>query len=156
MKNFRKMLGFFEIVINDNYNHEFYAPNVLELLKLVMMHPATTASCERSFRLSKLIKSDMQTTMTHERFNYLCIIQHCECMLSEMHVKDLIREFMSFNDRRKKHFGRVTRRNMRVIISGLHFPFCAIIIFGMMCFNKWPLLQANYLAFHLIGSSLEE
>ena len=81
-----------------------------------MTHPATTASCERSFRLSNLIKSDMRSTMTHEPFNHLRIIKHCRHMLSETHVEDLMKEFVSANDRRKKHFGRATRGNMEAII----------------------------------------
>ena len=116
MKNCHKTLGFFEIVINTNHNYELRIPNILELLKLVMMHPTTTASCERTFRLNKLIKSDIGSTMTHKEFNHLHITKHCKYMLSEMHVEDLMREFMSANNRCKNHFGRVTRDNMRVII----------------------------------------
>ena len=59
VKNFHGILGFFELVIKCNYNYELFLPNMLKLLKLVMIHPATTASCERSFRLSNLIKSDI-------------------------------------------------------------------------------------------------
>ena len=81
-----------------------------------MIHPATAASCEMSFRLSKLIKSDVRSTMTHERFNHLCIIKYYKYLLSEVPIENLMQEFASVNDRRKKHFGRVTRDKMKAII----------------------------------------
>ena len=116
VKNFHDILKFFEVVVSSDYNYNLFIPNIIDLLKLVMIHPATTASCERSFRLSKLIKSDIRSTMTHERFNHLCIIKHYKHMLSEIPVENLMQEFVSVNDRRKKHFGRVTRGKMKAII----------------------------------------
>ena len=116
MNNFHDIIKFFEIVVSSDYNHKLFMPNIIDLLKLVMIHPATTASCERSFRLSKLIKSDVRSTMTHERFNHLCLIKHYKHLLSEVPVESLMQEFVSVNDRRKKHFGRVTRDKMKAII----------------------------------------
>ena len=89
---------------------------MLKLLKLVMIHPATTASCERSFRLSNLIKSNIQSTMLHERLNHLCMIKHYKEILKELNLEDLMREFASRNDRRKNHFSRIARVNMKSII----------------------------------------
>ena len=54
--------------------------------------------------------------MTHERFNHLRIIKHYKHLLSEVPVENLMQEFVSVNDRRKKHFGRVTRGKMKAII----------------------------------------
>ena len=116
VKNFRKILGFFELVAKCDYNYELFLPNMLKLLKLVMIHPATTASCERSFRLNNLIKSDIRSTMSHERFNHLRVMKHYKEILKELNLEDLMREFTSRNDRRKNHFSRIARVNMKSII----------------------------------------
>ena len=64
---------FFELVIENEYNWKLFSPNIVKLLHLTIVYPATTVSCERNFRLSNLIKSDIRSTMSYERLNYLYI-----------------------------------------------------------------------------------
>ena len=76
-------LDFFRRTVEGKYNYSLFSPNIFKLVRLVMTHPATTATCERSFRLSGLIKTDIRSTMTDKRFNHLCMLKHHKDSLTE-------------------------------------------------------------------------
>ena len=56
-------------------------PQVLRLLQLLFVIPATSATSERSFSALRLVKTYLRTTMKQERLNHLMIIHiHKEAM----------------------------------------------------------------------------
>lgn len=46
-------------------------PNVVGLLKIISVLPVTSCEAERTFSRMKLIKSDLRTTMTNNRYKIL-------------------------------------------------------------------------------------
>ena len=56
---FTDALEFFDDVVKCEFKWELFSSNTVKLLRLAMIHPATTATCERSFILAKLIKTDI-------------------------------------------------------------------------------------------------
>ena len=49
-------------------------PNVIALLKLLLVNPATSASVERSFFLERRLKTWTRATMLTKRLNALAIL----------------------------------------------------------------------------------
>ena len=82
------------------------SPNLWTLLRQVVVNPATTASCERSFRLNSLIKTDLQSAMTDKRMNHLCVLKHHKDLLIEIDVKEVMTEFINNVDGRVNTFGK--------------------------------------------------
>ena len=66
-----EVLEFFKDAVKCELNWELLAPNAVKFLMLVMIHPSITVTYKRSFRLSKLIKTNILSTMNHHRFNHL-------------------------------------------------------------------------------------
>ena len=56
------------------YDYKVLSPNAWTLIRLVIIHPSTTATCGRSFSLMKFIKSEKRTTITGEGLNPFSII----------------------------------------------------------------------------------
>ena len=49
-------------------------PQLMKLLQLLLVIPATSATSERSFSSLRLVKTFLRTTMNQERLNYLMMI----------------------------------------------------------------------------------
>ena len=103
------VFDFFHKTVEKNYNYLLCSPNVFKLLpRLVMMHPATIATCEGSFSLSKLIKTNIRSTMTDQIFNNLSILNHFKNKVKrECDLMSVMKEFTGRNERRVSHFGNV-------------------------------------------------
>ena len=115
---FGNALEFFEDIVKCEFNQEFLSPNAVKSLRLAIIHPATAATCERSFRLAKLIKTDTREAMTYRRFNHLRVLKdHKEILEKECSVGELMCEFAKRNDRGKKHFGKIpVKKKMRSVV----------------------------------------
>ena len=90
-----------ELFINiekGTYNYKVSFPNVWKLLRLVMINPATTATCERSFSLNTLIKSDTWSTMTDQRMNHLVVLKYYPEDLMDIDIDDVMSDFIARND----------------------------------------------------------
>ena len=57
-------------------NHEAFCPNLWTVIRLVAFHPFTKATCERSFRLNKLVKTSIHSAVTYKRMSQLCVFKH--------------------------------------------------------------------------------
>ena len=73
------------------------------------IHPATTATCERSFSLMTVIKSCLSSTMTDKRFNHLSVLKHHPDELMDIDLKDVMTEFVFANGARLHTVGYVKR-----------------------------------------------
>ncbi|KAJ8880007.1 hypothetical protein PR048_020629, partial [Dryococelus australis] len=67
-------------------------PELLNILHLLLVIPSTSLTAERSFSLSKGLKSHLRSTMAKERLNNLPTL-HCYKYADKINVKDLCREF---------------------------------------------------------------
>ena len=55
-------------------------PNIMRIIKLLLINPATSCSPERSFSTARRLKSWSRSTMTSQRFNGLALMNvHKEC-----------------------------------------------------------------------------
>ena len=111
-KNYKKnskiliiFFKFFKKVAKSECEHDMLSPNLWTLLRQVIVNSVTTASCERSFRLNSLIKTDLRSTMTDERMNHLCILKHWKDLLIEIDMKEVMTGFMNNVDDRVNTFG---------------------------------------------------
>lgn len=78
-------------------------PQVLTLLRLLFVIPATSATSERSFSALRLVKTYLRSTMKQERLNNLMIIHiHRD---REINIMEAISEFVARNSERIKLFG---------------------------------------------------
>lgn len=79
-------------------------PDVVALLKLCLVLPASTASAERSFSTLRRIKSYLRSTMTQERLNHLMILSTYKDRIDKVDMTKLLNDFIQRNDMRQRTF----------------------------------------------------
>jgi hypothetical protein len=72
-------------------------PQVVTLIKLYLVCPASTATAERSFSQLRRLKTHLRTTMLQKRMNSLIILATYPELVDELCVKDLVNDFISRN-----------------------------------------------------------
>ena len=78
-------------------------PQMMKLIQLLLVIPATSATSERSFSSLWLVKTFLRSTMSQERLNYLMMIYvHKERAID---IKQALAEFIQRNMERKETFG---------------------------------------------------
>lgn len=78
---------------------------VLQLVKLVLVVPATSASAERSFSALNRLKTYMRSTVGQARLNHL-IVLHChQDRTDKLIMQRVAQEFISCNEKRATFFG---------------------------------------------------
>ena len=90
-----------------NTYEKAHISQVIELLKLILVLPATNASSERSFSLLRLVKSYLRPTTGQGRLNHLMILGAYKENVDELNLKDVAREFIYKNDTRISLFGKI-------------------------------------------------
>ena len=78
-------------------------PNIMRIIKLLLINPATSCSQERSFSTARRLKSSLRSTMTSQRL--LNVRKECTDQLDLMEIGN---EFIDQNEQRRKHFGKYT------------------------------------------------
>ncbi|KAJ8898068.1 hypothetical protein PR048_003428 [Dryococelus australis] len=78
---------------------------VLNILRLHLVIPATSATAERSFSLLKRLESYLRPTRTQKRLNHLAILHCYQYTVDKIDVKALCREFC-WNPYRVSVFGK--------------------------------------------------
>ena len=87
-------------------NVKVLCPNLHKLVRLAALHPAATASRERSFSLAKYAKNFLRSSMSDARMNHLCALKNHPSMLDDIDVETAMREFISFSEARIRLFGK--------------------------------------------------
>ena len=106
LKCFHDSLEFFK-EMSPHANHKAICPNFW-MMRLVAFHAGTTATCERSFRLSNLVKTTMRSTMTDKRMNHLCACKRYKKELHDLCINYLMKEFVNITDEHVRTFGPST------------------------------------------------
>ena len=92
-------------------------PNIMCIIKLLLINPATSCSPERSFSTARRLKSWLLSTMTIQRFNGLALLNvHKECT-DQLDLTEVGNEFIDQKEQRRKHFAKYTE----------NFRFCLIL-----------------------------
>ena len=89
-------------------------PNVMIIIYILMVNPATSATPERSFSLARRIKTWQRATMSQRRFNSLAILN---CHKDETDKIDLVsvgNDFVSKHNERYRTFGKFVKDDFNV------------------------------------------
>ena len=78
---------------------------VIVVMKLILVMPATNSSSERSFSAMRRIKTYLRTTMKQERLNSLMVLHVHKDYTDKLHLLDIANDFVSNSNRRKQVFG---------------------------------------------------
>ena len=76
-------------------------PNLLTIVHLMLINPATSCTLERSFSVARRIKTWLRSTMTTKRFNNLSILSIHKQLTDSINLIDIGNEFASKNDERR-------------------------------------------------------
>lgn len=81
-------------------------PSVKILLKLMLVCPATSCTCERSFSALRRLKTWLRNTMTQLRLNSCAVCSVHRSYVDDVDITHLAREFASRSETRKHMFGK--------------------------------------------------
>ena len=79
-------------------------PNFLCLLRLLLVRPASSVECERSFSALRRLKTWLRSTMSQTRLNSAAILNVHQTYTDNIDLEALVSEFATRNDWRKKTF----------------------------------------------------
>ena len=79
---------------------------IVTVLKLVLVMPATNATSERSFSALRRLKTYLRSTMTQERLNHLMILHVHKEATDSMDLDTVANEFVSGTEHRVSIFGK--------------------------------------------------
>ena len=79
---------------------------VVLVMKLILVMPATNATSERSFSAMRRLKSYLRGTMSQERLNHLMVLHVHKDLTDDLVLTDVANEFVSKCDRRLQVFGK--------------------------------------------------
>lgn len=80
-------------------------PQVLVVLKLLLVCPVSSCECERSFSALRRLKTWLRTTMTQRRINHVSICHVHREQLDNVNVHELAKLFVQQSEIRRKLFG---------------------------------------------------
>ncbi|XP_028410213.1 uncharacterized protein LOC114532818 [Dendronephthya gigantea] len=80
-------------------------PQVLVLLKLLLVCPVSSCECERSFSALRRLKTWLRTTMTQRRLNHISICHVHQEQLDNVNVHELAKLFAQKSEIRRNLFG---------------------------------------------------
>ena len=79
-------------------------PDVLILMKLCLILPASTATAERSFSTLRRIKTYLRSTMHQERLNHVMMLHTYKERVDTINVNALLKRFIACNEMRSRTF----------------------------------------------------
>ena len=87
-------------------------PNLLTIVHLILINPATSCNPERSFSVARRIKTWLRSTMTTKRFNNLSILSIHKEVADSINLVDIGNEFASKYDRRRMNLCKFVSSDM--------------------------------------------
>ena len=93
---------------------EYYS-EVIVLIKLVLVAPATNAISERSCSTLHRIKYYLRTTSSQNRLNNTIILHTYKEELDKLDMIGVANEFCRENDERKNTFGKFSKRDLPTV-----------------------------------------
>lgn len=79
---------------------------IIIIMKLILVMPATNATSERSFSAMRRVKSYLRSTMHQERLNHLMVLHVHKDKTDQLFLPDIASEFVSKSERRFQVFGK--------------------------------------------------
>ena len=87
-------------------------PNLLTIVYLILINPATSCNPERSFSVARRIKTWLRSTMTTKRFNNLSILSIHKEVADSINLVNIGNEFASKYDRRRMNLCKFVSSDM--------------------------------------------
>ena len=75
-------------------------PSIVNLLKLLLVNPATSATVERSFSLTRRLKTWMCSAMLPGCLNAIAILNEHKTLTDRLNLTDIAKEFVGRNESR--------------------------------------------------------
>ena len=88
-----------------DYAHRELLSEVVNLVKLMLVMPATNAVSERSFSALKRVKTYLRATMTDNRINHFLVLHAHKGLTDKLDIGKVADEFVNRNEMRKTKFG---------------------------------------------------
>jgi hypothetical protein len=88
-------------------------PNMVKLIEVLLVNPATSCTPERSFSTARRMKTWLRSTMTNKRFNSLSILNIHKDITDKLDLVDVGNEFVSLYDSRHHYFGTFEASDFR-------------------------------------------
>ena len=82
-----------------------YFAEVIKLVKLILVMPATNATSERSFSALRRLKTWLRATEAQQRLNWCMVLHVHKDRTDKLEIADLANEFVSRNASRMHIFG---------------------------------------------------
>ena len=76
-----------------------YFSEVIKILKLILLIPATNATSERSFSALRRLKTWLRTTMSQQRVNWCMILHEHKDRTDKLSITDIADEFIGRNQK---------------------------------------------------------
>ena len=80
-------------------------PQVLRLLKVLLVCPVPSAACERSYSGLRRLKTWLRNTLAQERLNYNIVCSIHKELLMDVSLDAILRQFISRTEIRRNMFG---------------------------------------------------
>ena len=81
-------------------------PNLLTIVHLILINPATSCTPERSFSVARRIKTLLRSVMTTKRFNNLSILSIHKELTDSINLVNIGNEFASKYDKCRMNLGK--------------------------------------------------
>lgn len=78
---------------------------ICQLVRLLMVSPASSAQAERSFSALRRLKTWLRTTMSEVRLNSVAVCHTHQDLIDRLEIKPLMAEYISRSDIRRSLFG---------------------------------------------------
>ena len=80
------------------------------VVTIVIVNGATTATPERSFSMTRRIKARLHTTMTHRRFNALPTLNSSKSLANKLPLVKVVIDFVDSSPNRRNDLGFSQKR----------------------------------------------
>ena len=81
---------------------------VLRLIQLLYVVPASTATAERTFSSLRRLKTFLRNSMSQQRLNHLILLHVHKDLTDQLDLCKVAAEFIARKDRRKQFFGNIS------------------------------------------------
>ena len=98
----------FEEIVRDLHStpqHQRVICNVITIIWLVLTNGSTSVSAERSFSMTRRMKTWLRSTMTQKRFNSLVVLNTHKDILDELSLVEVRNDFVDRRQNRRNEFG---------------------------------------------------
>ena len=85
---------------------------VVTLMQLVLVLPATNATSERSFSAMRRVKNYLRSTMGQQQFNHLMILHVHKAITDDLDIIQIANNFITKNEHREHVFGKFSNEDL--------------------------------------------